>query len=138
MKLLESLHRIINESINDELFRIGQKYYPKLRLMPTSTKLSPDKVEDRFFINYPKNKGSFHPNQFKKLIISHIIDYVLNNLDKKQISKLVYSNTTTSVYFSYKGHGYRISDHPKNSDTYRDIVIDYNTDPSEILSQIDN
>lgn len=58
------------------LLTLGKKYYPKLQIRNTYLKNWKTR-EDRFFTNWPKNRGSHSYHGFKLLILQHLMkDYI--------------------------------------------------------------
>jgi hypothetical protein len=108
----------------EDVINIGKIYYPKLKV-----------IDSRFYINYPKNKGSYSFNSFISLLLSDYIDYLLLNL-KGKVDNLIKSNTTNSIYFEKNNTSYRISDHNKNNFNGKDIKYNLFTDLNELLSNI--
>ena len=106
------------ETTNVELLEEGKKYFPKLK-----------EIDGRYYLNYPKNKGSFSESGFKNHLVAYKIEKVIDSLNAKNIT---YSNTSQSVYFTLNGKNFRISDHKKSFDGI-DITIKWNTPIEDIM-----
>lgn len=78
MKLLVIFEEILSEL--DILTNEGKNLYPKLRVIDVNGK-------PRFFLNYPKNKGSFSIAGFKNYLGSEKIKRTVDWLNRKKIIK---------------------------------------------------
>lgn len=129
----------IFEEVTDELtmlYHEGKKFFPKLKLKVVGTKVQ-EEPTPRFFLNYPKNKGSYSVYGFKSLLVHEKINKLLDWLNSKFLIKDVNrSRTTNSVYFTLNGKYIRLSDHKKNSFVGKDILINWNTSGEEIKNLI--
>ena len=103
---------------NKEILDEGKKYFPKLK-----------EIDGRYYLNYPKNKGSFSESGFKNHLVAYKIEKVIDWLNAKNIT---YSNSSQSVYFTLNGKNFRISDHKKSFDGI-DITIKWNTPIEDIM-----
>lgn len=120
MKLLE----IIQDEI-DSVYDEGKKYFPKLKV-----------IDNRFYLNYPKNKGSFSLGSFKDYIFRYKRDNTLRWMQKQgNVSNIKYAEATGSLYFKFNNKNIRISDHKKQFDG-EDILIQWNTSPVDIANQV--
>lgn len=118
LRVIESLKEE-GDSGSNELFIEGKKYFPKLK-----------EINGRYYLNYPKNKGSFSENGFKNHLTAYKIEKVLERLTAENI---YYSRSSQSVYFTLNGKDYRISDHKKKSFDGIDITINWNTPIDELV-----
>ena len=123
---IDSFRYFLKEDIGDELFIEGRKYFPKLK-----------KIDDRYYLNFPKNGGSFSWNGFKNHLINHKIRKIMEII-KEYIINDNYSNTTQSVYFKMNGKDYRISDHKRGSFDGIDIIIGWKTSIEDVVNNILN
>lgn len=105
--------------IKNPLLEEGKKYFPKLK-----------EIDGRYYLNYPKNKGSFSENGFKNHLVNYKIEKVLEWIKAKNIN---YSKSTQSVYFTLNGKEFRVSDHKKKSFEGIDITIKWNTPIEDIM-----
>lgn len=128
-KLIKEEYNNIVYNVNykiDDVLNIGKKYYPKLKL-----------IDNRFYINYPKNKGSFSFSGFIRLLLTDIGDYIFNSL-KHKINNLYKANTTNSIYFSIGSAKFRISDHKKGSFDGNSIIYNLYTDIDKLINKINS
>lgn len=119
IKLLE----IIEDEI-EAVYNEGKKYFPKLKV-----------IDSRFYLNYPKNKGSFSLSGFKTHIQHHKRDNTLRWIQKQgKVTNIKYADTG-SLYFKFNDKNMRISNHKKPFDG-EDILIKWNTQAVDISQQI--
>jgi hypothetical protein len=105
---------------------IGKKFYPKLKL-----------IDDRFYENYPKNKGSHSIGGFINILLSEYLKYIYENL-KGIVKNIILSKTTNSIYFKIGDINFRISDHKNSKFEGRDINYNLYTDINDLINQIKN
>lgn len=116
---------VIDSNENELLYNEGKKFYPKLKI-----------IDNRFYVNYPKNKGSFSVSGFKNLLTNKKIRAVVEWLSKKhQIDNLNFSSTTNSAYFKINSIDYRLSDHRKKSFNGVDLTITWDTKSEDIRNK---
>jgi hypothetical protein len=115
----------IKYDVND-ILDIGKKFYPKLKL-----------IDDRFYENYPKNKGSHSIGGFINILLSEYLKYIYENL-KGIIKNIILSKTTNSIYFKIGDINFRISDHKNSKFEGRDINYNLYTDINDLINQIKN
>lgn len=126
MKILPLFEELSDEFEN--VYQEGKKIFPKLSIRKVNG-------VKRFFLNYPKNKGSFSLNSFKKEIVRQKIKKIYTWLNEKRlVKKINWSQTTLSIYFKFKDKNIRISDHKKNSFEGVDILIKWDTTGVEIAN----
>lgn len=137
-KLFEEIFDEINKEYVD-VFNEGKKIFPKLKLDYTTIS-GGNKLHLRFFTNYPKNKGSFGLNSFKKYLIDEKINKVKKWLLSKGIeievskSRTISGHLSGSFYFKNKENKeIRISNHqPKTHDLRPNLIINWDTQPDII------
>ena len=112
----------------DELHAEGKKFFPKLLFLKKGDEI-------RAFLNYSKNRGSFSIGSFEKLLAGEKISLIAKWLAKKGY-KITYSNTTNSFYFKFDDVDVRVSDHGKKSFDGINILVRWNTNSSDIASQL--
>jgi hypothetical protein len=131
---IEKIEGPLNQEYND-VFIEGQKIYPKLKILMATTK-SDAVPKPRFFLNYPKNKGSYSLHGMKMDIAKHKIDLVINYLTKHGVKDIVKSISTNSLYFTLNNKKFRLSDHGRRDFEGVNIVVLYNSSPLEIINKI--
>jgi predicted GH43/DUF377 family glycosyl hydrolase len=109
---------------SNPLFDEGKKSFPKLQ-----------EIGGRYYLNYPKNKGSFSEEGFKTHLTSHKIVKIVQWLKDKGIL-VNYSKSTMSVYFSWNGKYFRISNHGKKAFEGFDILVDWSTDIDSVVNRV--
>jgi hypothetical protein len=125
-----------NIEYNEELYKEGLKYFPKLHIEYIGTKSNPNVLENRYFLKKGKG-GSFSENGFKNFLITVKIENIIKGLGKN-IKNLNFSKLTMSCYFIFNNVKFRLSDHKKSLHDGIDILIKFNTDENEIITKILN
>jgi hypothetical protein len=80
-----------------------------------------------------KNKGLHRIGIVKNEITCANIKRVVDFAKENGAENIVYAQLTDSVYFSFNGKSYRISNHPKKAFEGVDILISWNTDVDLLL-----
>lgn len=102
----------------------GELYYPKMQI-----------IDGRVFVNYPKNKGSYSIDSFKKHILDLKLDRISNLLLSKGI-KVRNSQTTVSRYIKFRDREIRISDHPNRHFYGLDIRVNWKEKVADMFNKI--
>ena len=142
MNHVSSYSQFINEFMDESEFLAvhseGVKYFPKLKYFETTLKHSTEPVT-RFFVNYPKNGGSYSIGQFKGFLAYTKIELVLKWLSQQyRITDQVRSMTTHSVYFKINGTDIRMSDHNSGKFEGSSFIITWKDDPQTAFEAIKN
>lgn len=136
MKLYKLFEEVLSNSQEYiDVFNEGKKFFPKLRLDYT-TLSGGKKLHLRFFLNYPKNKGSFSLGGFKNHLTFEKISMIKRWLIAKGINLEVSKSIVKSgsfYFFNKENQQIRVSDHlPKKNDTRPNLIVTWDTKPEAI------
>lgn len=128
MKLFEEVNNEINR-----LYDEGKKYFPELKYMKVILRRT-GKEERRFATNWPTNRITHNPDEFKKYLSLIKIRKTVKWLSLHgEVKDIRYSKSSVSAYLTFNGKTVRLSNHPTNFKVDIDVLIDWDTPPNKVV-----